>query len=400
MKIPAKDLTILAFAVVVFTFILWLPHILTLPNFLGLNFSNGFATIYRNFDGAEYIVIAKSWYNPQIIPTIPGSLSANYYASHFAGYSIVIAIFALVFGYLKSMLLVSLLSTIACIWAFYFLVRDFKFSDKPLFLSLIFIILPARWVIVHSVGSSEPIFMFFTILSTYYFLKFEKGQFSFLHLKNPPKLKKYLFFSAIFAAMAQVTRPPGILLFISIAFYLLYKMLSSYNKTGFKKAFLENIQYYPFLFVPISLFLIFYYYGIVYHDFFAYFHSGDNIHLTLPPFAVFNKFQSWVGDIWLEDIIYTTILGFYGTILLFKKKLYPLAFFTLTYLSASVFVAHRDISRYILPVAPFILIAFEKVLVSKEFKIILPIVILAIYLYSQNFILANTAPIPNLLPLD
>jgi len=58
-------------------------------------------------------------------------------------------------------------------------------------------------------------------------------------------------------------------------------------------------------------------------------------------------------------------------------------------------VAHRDISRYVLPVAPFVLIAFEKVLTSREFKIIFPVILLAIYLYAQNFLLQNTAPIPN-----
>jgi len=73
-----------------------------------------------------------------------------------------------------------------------------------------------------------------------------------------------------------------------------------------------------------------------------------------------------------------------------------MAFFVLIYLAASTLVAHRDISRYLLPIFPFILIAFEKVLTTREFKIILPIILLAIYLYSQNFILANIAPIPNL----
>jgi len=94
--------------------------------------------------------------------------------------------------------------------------------------------------------------------------------------------------------------------------------------------------------------------------------------------------------------VYIFILGFLGGIMLWKKKLHSLSFFVLTYLIASTFVAHRDISRYLLPISPFLLIAFEKVLTSREFKIILPIIALAIYLYCQNFILANTAPIPNL----
>ncbi len=81
--------------------------------------------------------------------------------------------------------------------------------------------------------------------------------------------------------------------------------------------------------------------------------------------------------------------------MLLKQRLYPLAFFVLTYLAAGTLVAHRDISRYLLPISPFVLIAFEKILTSREFKIILPIILLAIYLYAQNFILQNTAPIPN-----
>ena len=83
-------------------------------------------------------------------------------------------------------------------------------------------------------------------------------------------------------------------------------------------------------------------------------------------------------------------------LLLLKQKLYPLAFFVFTYLIASMFVAHRDISRYTLPIAPFALIAFEKVLVSREFKIVLGILAIAIYLYSQNYLLQNTAPVPDL----
>jgi hypothetical protein len=103
-----------------------------------------------------------------------------------------------------------------------------------------------------------------------------------------------------------------------------------------------------------------------------------------------------VGEIWLEDIIYIFILGFLAGIYLWKEKLYLMAFYVLVYLGATTLVAHRDISRYTLPIFPFALIAFQKVLVSKEFRIVLIIVALAIYLYSQNFILNNTAPIPNL----
>lgn len=380
-----KDLTILTTLTLLVTFLVWLPHLLALPSFWGLSFKEGFSTIYRNFDGLEYIVIAKTFYNPNAIASLPQSLPANYYAAHFPGFSLALLALAPILGYLKSMVFVSIFFTVLSVWAFFFLVRDFRLTHSPLFLSALFLILPARWVIVHSVGSAEPLFIFFVISALYFFLKFEK---------NYKQMDLYL--SAFLGLFAQLTRPPGILLFISLAIFVHYKYYLESKTLGIKKAFLNHLRYSPYLFIPLGLLGIFYLYSRTLGDFWAYFHSGDNIHLTFPPFQVFNKGQFWVGEAWLEDIIYIFILGYLGGVLLFKQKLQTLAFFVLTYLTASTLVAHRDISRYTLPIFPFLLIAFEKILTSKEFKIILPIISLAIYLYAQNFLLSNVAPIPNL----
>lgn len=384
MKAIYKDILFIIGVNLLFAFFIWLPFYLRIPNFLGLDFSQGLAAIYRNFDGLEYVVIAKSWYYPNIISNLPQSLPANYYAAHFPGYALLMTPFAPFIGFLKSMLFISLLFTILSSIAFYFLIKDFKLTNHPLFLSIIFLILPARWLIVHSVGSAEPIFIFFTISALYFFMKYED-------------VKKYQFiiFAGLFGMFAQLTRPPGILLFITLLAYIFWKTIKNSEQNLFTKIYQAKISYFPLMLIPAALLLVFYYYSIAYQDFFAYFHSGDNIHLTFPPYQVFNINQFWVGNIWLEDIIYIFALGFLGGLMLFKQKLYPLAFFVLTYLAASTLVAHRDISRYILPVFPFVLIAFEKVLTSKEFKIVLAIVALAIYLYSQNFLIQNTAPIPN-----
>ncbi len=360
-----KDLLILAIFVLVTTFLVWLPHYLAVSNFLGLDFSNGFNTIYRNFDGVEYITIAKTWYQSADI----------YYASHFPGYPIFIWLLAPIFGYLKAMLFVSMLFTILSAWAFYFLVKDFKLTDHPLLLSIIFLVLPARWLIVRSVGTSETIFIFFVITSIYFFMKgLEKRQFIWL--------------AAVAGAMAQLSRPPGDLLTLAYFAFILWQGYSQKNVR-------YMLSFWPLVLMPLTLLGIFYWFGIAYNDFWAYFHSGDNIHLAPLPFAVFNKSQFWVGSIWLEDVIYIFLLGFLSIGILIKRRLYPMAFFSLIYLTASIFVAHRDMSRYTYPIAPFAIIAFEKVLTSREFKWALIILSLAIYTYSQNFILANTAPIPN-----
>lgn len=361
------------------TLLIWLPHLFAVPNFWNLDFSKGFATIYRNYDGLNYVVIAKTFYDPTLIAQIPQSLPDTYFAAHFPGYPILIALAAPLFGYLKSMLLVTIIFTIASALSFYFFVKNFKLSEKPFLLTLVFTILPARWIIVRSVGSPEPVFIFFIILSLYFLLKA-------VHLEVRQNL---IWISAIFAALALLVRPPGVLLVLSYFFYALY---SSYKLRSFK----HFLKFWPFALVPLVLVGIFSWYGLVYNDFFAYFHSGDNIHLTLPPFSVFNSNQFWVGTTWLEDVVYIFILELLGGLILFSKKLYPLAFFVLTYLGASFFVAHRDISRYTLPVVPFVLMAFEKVLTSKEFKIVLVVLGLAFYLYTQNYLLQNTAPVADL----
>lgn len=379
-----RDLTIISLGTIVVTLAVWLPHILGL-NFYGLDFNESFNTIYRNFDGIEYIIISKTFYNEQAISSLPQELPHTYYAAHFPLYALLILIFQPLLGFLKSMLFVSVISTIAASIAFYFLVRDFKLTTQPLWLSLVFLILPARWLIAHSVGSSEPTFIFFTIAAFYFFLKYEEK-------------RDYIFitFAGIFGLLAQFTRPPGILLFLALGIYVLWKSYSKDLRIFAENIFKSFFSYFPLILIPLGLLGIFFLYGQVYNDFYAYFHSGDNIHLGFLPFQIFNSSQFWVGSIWLEDIVYIYILGILGGLILLKNHaLKPAGIYVLTFMTASIFIAHRDISRYVLPVFPFVLIAFEKVLITKEFKIVLAIVGLGIYLYAQNFLLENAAPYPN-----
>jgi hypothetical protein len=377
-----KDLSIITSITLLLTFFVWLPHILRLDIY-GLNFSEGFNTIYRNYDGMEYITIAKTLYFPEQIKNIPQPLPALYYAAHFPGYSLAILVFAPLLGFLKSMIFVALLFTILSAWMFYLLVKDFELSKHPLWLTLLFLILPARWLIIHSVGSSETMFGFFIISALYFLMKYEATH-----------KWKFIYLTGLMGFGAQITRPPGALLAIAIGLYILWKLYQS-KQNIFKGIAQAFYRYHPLLLIPVALGLVFGWYQIAYGDFFSYFKTGDNIHLVFPPFQVFNKDSFWVGEIWLEDIVYVFILGFLAVMYLFKQKLYPLAFFVLTYLVATIFVTHRDISRYVAPIFPFVLIAFEKVLTTKEFKIVMGIVVLAIYLYAQNFLLSNTAPYPN-----
>ncbi len=89
-------------------------------------------------------------------------------------YSLAILLFSPLLGFLKSMLFVALLFTILSAWMFYLLIRDFELTKHPLWLTFLFLILPARWLIIHSVGSSETMFSFFIISSLYFLMKFEQ----------------------------------------------------------------------------------------------------------------------------------------------------------------------------------------------------------------------------------
>lgn len=378
------NILIIALSVILINLAVWLPHILKVDNFYNLNFSEGFNNIYRNFDGLEYVIIAKTFYFPENLKQIPQSLPEKYYAAHFPLYSLIILLFAPFIGFLKSMIFVSTLFTFFSGVIFYLLVKNFDLSRAPLWLTLVFLCLPARWLIVHSVGSSEPVFIFFALCSIYFFLKYEQSKkWTDIHL------------AGIFGLFTQLTRPPGILLFITFGIYIIFKIFSE-KQDKIKSFFKAFLSYHPLVLILLGLLAVFYWYQISFNDFFAYFHSGDNIHLSFPPFQVFNKNEFWVGEIWLEDIVYIFILGFLAATTLFKQKNYLLSFFVFVYLASCTLISHRDIARYALPVFPFVLIAFEKVLVSREFKVVLAIVILGVYLYTQNFLIHNTAPFPNL----
>lgn len=373
-----KDILILAIASILVTLAVWLPF--------SLGFGGGMTTVFKNFDGPNYLVIAKSWYDQGFIASrfsLPTPL--EYYPAHLPGYPATIALLNFFFTGPWAMLLSSLIFTILSVITFYLLILKFKLSENPLWLALVFLVFPARWVAVKAVGSPEPLFLF-AILSSIYFFKsaFDKAE---NNLVSPKKIVGLdLLLAGVFGALAQITKSPGILLFLAYFIYLGY----------LKKDFIRRTI--PLLLIPFSALLVFLFYRLQTGDFFAYFHSGDNFHLVFPPYQSFAQNRSWLGDFWREDMVWQYFLGALTVIFLFKQKLYDLAAFAGIFFTATLFVAHRDLARYSLPLVPFALIAFDKIIQKKEFKIALLIILPAIYLYAINFIAGNTAPVADWTP--
>lgn len=366
-------------------FLLWLPF------FAG--FKEGIITLFKNYDGPNYIIIAKSWYDKVFIAnnfSLP--IPLEYYPAHLPGYPLTISLLNILFIGPWAMLFSTLIASILAAIVFYLFIFKFKLSENPLWLSLVFLIFPARWVVVKAVGSPEPFFIL-AILSSFYFFKsaFDKQENNLLSKKKIVLLD--LLLAGIFGGVAQITKSPGFLLFAGYEFFLFTRLL---KKTDSFKLFLRNSL--PLLIIPLSAFGIFFFYQIKTGDFLAYFHSGDNFHLVFPPYLGFFPERNWLGTFWSEDMVWQYLLGALTITYLVKQKLYDLACFAGVFFGATLFVAHRDLARYSLPLVPFALIAFDKLIQKKEFKIALLIILPAIYFYAINFIGGNTAPVADWTP--
>lgn len=362
------------------TFLLWMPFYLRLENVLGVPIpKDGMATVVANYDGPLYIVVSKTLYDIKLVGEFPFSLPAEYYAAHFPLFPLFIKLFSYFTNSIYAMLIVTVMFSILALYYFYLLAKDIAGEKNALWLTFVFSLFPARWLIVRSVGAAEPIFLATIMASLYYFRK------------------ENYWMAGIWGALAQFTKSPGILLFVGFCisvFIIQIKKIASLSSSQ-PFSFKEILKLTPLMLIPTSLISVFSLYYFRMGNFFAYFNSGDNIHLFFPPFQVFDYSQSWVGTFWLEEIIFIYLLGLLGFFKLISMKEERLYCFYGIFLLSLFFVSHRDILRYALPIAPLTLLAFHQTLTKKEFKIIFAILIIPIYLYAIAYISQNTMPIAN-----
>lgn len=357
----------------------------------------GFLTIYKHYDGPLYIIPAKTLYNPKLIDNLHVETGASnkYFAAHLPLYPVLIRLMSLIspidnLRYLKSMVLVNLIATIGLVLFFYYMLRKFNLTKNPLALATILLFLP-RFLVVRTVGAPESLFILLILLSLFFF---EKTQF---------------WLAGLFGGLATMTKTPGILLFGAYGLVFAEMLIShsglpacrqGRSRIRFWSHFVPqndikakfNWHWLGILLIPTGLLVVFGIYAIQYKDFFAYFHSGDNLHLVFP-YSVFNFKKIWVGTAWLEDVLFYYFLYGLSVVYLKDSKYRSLFYFGLTYFIATIFVQHRDINRYSLPLWPLALIAFEKFFTSKKFLLISIILLPAIFLFAWNLLLYNVMPI-------
>jgi Gpi18-like mannosyltransferase len=256
MKEKLKELLSIGLLSLIPTLLVWAPFFFKLKSFWTIPLPNeGMATIVANYDGPLYIVVAKSLYSVDIIKQIVSfPLAAQYYAAHFPLFPLLIRAFAIFFGYPYAMLLVTLASSILAIYFFNKLARCYLNQKDSLWLSFVFCLFPARWLIVRSIGSPEPLFLATIIASIYFF-----------------RQKKY-FFAGLFGALAQLTKSPGILLFAAYFLAIFVPKISGLGTQNSSKWLtgLKLARYWSILLIPLSIVGLFIVYKIRFNDFLPY----------------------------------------------------------------------------------------------------------------------------------
>jgi hypothetical protein len=354
------------------SFMVWLPFIQQL-SFLGVHIQNtDTGHIYRHYDGLLYVITAKAWYDPRILSqlSIDTPLSPAYYAAHLPLYPGAIRLVALTgLDYVKSMMAVTLLSSLALGWVFYAFIRAFQLTKAPLFLTFVFLMFP-RLLVVRSIGAPEPMFMALVIGALW---MYERRRFAA---------------AGVIGALAVMAKLPGILLVPAFGLAVLEHIRTT-----------RKIQRtWLFLLLPLGgLLAVCALYAQQYGDFFAYWNSGYVVPM-LYPFAAFNMQARWVGTAWLEDVLLYFALYISAAVALGAHHLRSIFYFAAVFVVATTFVQHRDISRYLLPVWPFVCIAFERYLTGKKARLVYLFLIPAVYLYTWNFMQENVMPVSNWAP--
>ena len=356
------------------TLLFWVAFYFNIPGKFGMG-SVSMETIWANYDGPNYLAIAKCGYNKDCLRTnfaLPMPL--EYYPAHFPAFPALIYIVnQLGLSGPNSMLFVTLLSSLFLTTISYLFFNLYFSANKSFILSLILLFFPARLFVLRQIGSPEPLFIASILASIYFF-----------------KTKKY-FISALFAVLTQSLKSPGVILFAAFGLHWLI--------TFIKTKQLNIGKYVWYLLSPITALVIFYVYYLQTGDFWAYFHSGDNIHLSFIPYSVFMSHNVWINTVWLEDVIYIFAFALIALFSLHHKYKSSLVFiFPLLFTIATIFVGHRDISRYIAPVYPFIILSLGKYLTKKRIMLVFVLLLPAVILYSLNFIAGNAAPIGNWAP--
>ena len=363
-----SEIAILVAVSIVSSLLLYLPFALNVHAILGVQLpATGITVIERYYDGPLYAVVSRTFYAPSSNIYGAVGLPAAYFAAHLPGYPSVIWLFSLVTAPLTAMVVANLVISAGTVVTFYVFTARFKLVHDPFSSSLLFLFFPPRWFLYRSVGASEPLFMLVSLLMLYALKKDAPGK------------------ATLCGVAASLTRIWGVLSFVVlIGSWLWNKKLTP------KRVVLA-------LAVPASLLLLFAFYAYSLGNFFAYFAVNAGLLqiplLLIPASSVLPQSSSAFAGEWYVVLFFLYGLGI---VRLYEKRFRELFLYALVMFLPLLFVFHEDISRYLLPIAPFaLIIGFDELIPKKRVYFLFPFALLCVaaYLYCVAVLPTNLLPL-------
>lgn len=305
--------------------------------------------LFRYWDGPNYLYVARTLYDiPIQHPFVFYKTTPAYFACHLPLYPLLIRLLSYVMGYLSGMLAATLICSALATVLFYQLLKETRAVRTPFWSALVFLYLPARWLIYHSVGASEPLFLCFIFGAMLAWRR------------------HWPWLSCLLIGLAADTRIVGLL--AGFALFLLILQERRWKAL-------------PWLaLIPLPLLATFAFYQYRFHDFWAYFHWNAKLLHKMPLEVLWVYAQH--GDLHTSEL-YLIIFLIYGVgvFLLWEQPLF--FWYSLVFFGFNLFVFHEDLSRYFIPLAPFaLIIAFDRVISTRAFQFCFPLLIFMVYLYS------------------
>jgi hypothetical protein len=275
-------------------------------------------------------------------------------------------------GYIAPMFIINFVATIIFGVVLYRLLRDFGYSVKPLWLSVLFLFLPLRWLLYHSVGASEGMALMFIVLSFYAFKK------------------QQWWLAGLWGAGLVVTRANGIFMLGGYGLYLFWearigiKMAQAKTTLARISGYIAAINWRAaagLTLMPLALVGVFSFYAARYGDFFAYMKIPEDVR-HIYPMPLLSLAVSATRS---EGNFYYYIIEAAGLVFLWRRKLYDLFWLGFIFFVPTLFMLHDDVLRYSLPAFPFVLVVpYARLLEAKIVRYFAPIALLGVLIYSWS----------------
>jgi hypothetical protein len=319
-------------------------------------FLTDMTTVYRFWDGPNYLTIARTLYDVRPDnPLLAYVYEPRYFLVHLPVYPLLVRTLSIV-GYQQALLLVSILATCAATVLFYRLCRDVWKVASPGFLTLVFLFLPPRWLLYRSTGSTEAVYMAFTLTAIFFFERSKVGR------------------ASAAGVLATLTRISGLMIVPAFAVVLLRR------RRWKELAWLALI--------PAALAAYFFFGAAQTGNFLEYFSQHGE---KMAAFRPFGFLPELFGKGLYHQAEFHILLALVYAVGTSRLRAFPTIFWYCVFeLGLHVFISTEDWSRYFLAMAPFALVVgFREVIDTKAFRWIFPPYVIAALVYAWGVIPLN-----------